>query len=81
MLTKRLRLDSHKVKYLRQKQGITQKHMAGLFNLSLAGYARKELGDRLFYGHEIIKLAKILGVPPEELYIVDEDQEERRGTG
>ena len=81
MLTKKLRLDSKKVKELRQQQGITQKHMAGLFNLSTAGYARKELGDRNFYAHEIVKLAKILGVTPEDLYLVDDKMGERRETG
>lgn len=59
---------NRKLRDMREDMDITQKKVAGMLNLTLSGYSRKENGNRGFTIEEAKKLAKIFHVTMDELF-------------
>lgn len=56
-----------KVRYLREKKGLTQEELAKLSNISQAAVTHYEKGVRKPSTNTMIQLAKVLSVDPKEL--------------
>lgn len=56
-----------KVKYLRERKGLTQEELAKLSNISQAAVTHYEKGIRKPSTNTMIQLAKVLSVDPKEL--------------
>jgi transcriptional regulator with XRE-family HTH domain len=59
---------------MREAKGNTQKEIADLMNMDVSNYNRREKGMAKIRNEEWEKLAKILGVPIEEIYESEESQ-------
>ena len=59
---------------MRKARGFTQKDMADRLHLEVSSYGRRESGETKIRIEQWIELAKMLGVPLENIYEEDENQ-------
>ena len=66
------KIEPHKIKALRKKQGLSQKELAGLLGISDRAISKWELGNSQPSSHHLVAMAEILGVDINEFLSADE---------